>query len=125
MNELKEKAWAKLNISLDVLARRADGYHDLAMVMQTVSLRDEVTVRFTEGEAVRAVTSMGFIPGDERNLAVKAAKAFFAEAALPVRGMEIEILCREVRREARPRPRNRRKDRFPAGRSAPETTRIG
>ena len=91
MNELKEKAWAKLNISLDVLARRADGYHDLAMVMQTVSLRDEVTVRFTEGEAVRAVTSMGFIPGDERNLAVKAAKAFFAEAALPVRGMEIEI----------------------------------
>ena len=91
MNELKEKAFAKLNISLDVLYRRADGYHDLAMVMQTVSLCDEVRIVPHDGETVRAVTNMGFIPGDERNLAVKAAKIFFSEASVPFQGMDIEI----------------------------------
>ena len=91
MNELKEKAFAKLNISLDVLSRRADGYHDLAMVMQTVSLCDEVRIVPHDGETVRAVTNMGFIPADERNLAVKAAKIFFSEASVPLQGMDIEI----------------------------------
>ena len=91
MNELKEKAFAKLNISLDVLSRRADGYHDLVMVMQTVSLCDEVRIVPHDGETVRAVTNMGFIPADERNLAVKAAKIFFSEASVPLQGMDIEI----------------------------------
>ena len=91
MNELREKAFAKLNISLDVLSRREDGYHDLAMVMQTVSLCDEIRIVPNDGDTVRAVTNMGFIREDERNLAVKAAKIFFSEASVPFQGMEIEI----------------------------------
>ncbi len=91
MNDIKEKAWAKLNISLDVLSRRDDGYHDLTMVMQTVSLCDEIHIIPVEGESISAVTSVGFIPGDERNLAVRAARVFFEEASLPVHGMRMEI----------------------------------
>ena len=94
MNEITEKAYAKLNISLDVLSKRADGYHDLSMVMQTVSLCDEIRIIPADGESIRAVTSVGFIPGDERNLAVKAARAFFSEISVPVEGMLIEITKR-------------------------------
>lgn len=92
MSEIREKAYAKLNISLDVLSKRDDGYHDLAMVMQTVSLYDEIRITPAEGETISAVTNIGFIPGDERNLAVKAAKVFFSEAKMPLRGMCIEIV---------------------------------
>lgn len=88
---IEEKAFAKLNISLDVLSKREDGYHDLAMVMQTVSLCDEVRIVPSEGDKITAATNIGFLPGDERNLAVKAAKAFFTETGVPPQGMRIEI----------------------------------
>ena len=42
MDSIREKAYAKLNISLDVTERRADGFHDMCMVMQTVSICDEL-----------------------------------------------------------------------------------
>ena len=45
MNSIKEKAYAKLNISLDVSSRREDGYHDMVMVMQTISLFDEIELK--------------------------------------------------------------------------------
>lgn len=92
MNEIKEKAWAKLNISLDVLGRRGDGYHDMAMVMQTVSLADEITISPAPGiSGIRAESDLNFIPGDERNLAVKAAGCFFRETGIPPEPMLISI----------------------------------
>ena len=91
MIEITEKAYAKLNISLDVLSRRADGYHDLSMVMQTVSLCDVIRIVPLESDIITAPTNVGFIPGDDRNLAVKAAKVFFAETSIPMNGMSIEI----------------------------------
>ena len=61
MNAMKKetikKAYAKLNISLDVTDRRADGYHDMVMVMQTVSLADEVRIALNETGRIRARTS--------------------------------------------------------------------
>ena len=54
MDSALEKAYAKLNISLDVTARRADGYHDMVMVMQTVSLCDELELTLDGSGAVRA-----------------------------------------------------------------------
>ena len=48
-----------------------DGYHDMLMVMQTVSLCDEVTVTLDRSGRVRARSNLRFIPGDERNLAAK------------------------------------------------------
>lgn len=78
--DIIEKAYAKINISLDVTARRDDGYHDMAMVMQTVSLCDDVRLGFTDGSRIFARTNLPFIPSDERNLAVRAAKKFFEAA---------------------------------------------
>ena len=48
---VSERAYAKVNLGLDVLRRRPDGYHELRMIMQTVSLFDEVEIRRTEGAA--------------------------------------------------------------------------
>lgn len=87
---IKEKAYAKINISLDVTGRREDGYHDMAMIMQTVSLCDELTISIG-GEGVSARSNLRFIPGDERNLAVKAAVKYLEAAGERNRGVSIDI----------------------------------
>lgn len=89
MREIHEKAYAKLNISLDVTGRRADGFHDMVMVMQTVSLCDELHIRLDDSGTVRARSNLSFIPGDERNLAVKAALAYFRATGREGQGAEI------------------------------------
>lgn len=87
---IREKAWAKLNISLDITGRRADGYHEMVMIMQTVSLCDELELRFG-GKGVRARSNLRYIPGDERNLAVRAALRYLEAAGEPERGLEIVL----------------------------------
>lgn len=77
MSEITEKAYAKINISLDVTGKRDDGYHDMLMVMQTVTLCDDVTVELIDEETSFAICNLPFVPGDERNLAVRAANRFF------------------------------------------------
>ena len=69
-------AYAKLNLTLDILGKRDDGYHELRMVMQTVSRCDDVTVTLTDGTGVACRVAGAELPCDERNLAVKAANAF-------------------------------------------------
>ena len=88
---IHEQAWAKLNISLDVTERRADGYHDMAMVMQTVSLCDKVELHFTEGGAVQAKSNLSFVPGDERNLAVRAALCYLRAVGREGQGLSIRL----------------------------------
>ncbi|MEA4894056.1 MAG: 4-(cytidine 5'-diphospho)-2-C-methyl-D-erythritol kinase [Oscillospiraceae bacterium] len=94
METQMEKAYAKLNISLDVLSKRADGYHDMRMVMQSVSLSDDVSVTLREDGAVRAATNLRFLPSDDRNIAVKAAKAFFSRLGRNDSGADISIFKR-------------------------------
>ena len=72
-----EKGYAKLNYSLNVRAKRADGYHDLTMVMGSVSLWDDVEVTLRSDGQITASCSLSWLPRDERNLAVRAAKEFF------------------------------------------------
>ena len=91
MRDCTEHAYAKLNLSLDVTARREDGYHDLAMLMQTVSLCDELRLRFREDGQVRAGSNLRFIPSDERNLAVRAALRYLEAVGDPGRGLQIEL----------------------------------
>lgn len=86
-----EKAYAKLNVSLDVLSKRPDGYHDMRMIMQSVSLCDDVSVTLRSDGAVNIVTNLRFLPGDDRNIAVKAAKAFFALLGRDGLGADIVI----------------------------------
>lgn len=91
MKTVEEKAYAKLNISLDVGNRREDGYHEMTMVMQSISLADTVTVTLNDTGKLRAKTSLPFIPGDERNLAVKAALCYLAAIGQEGQGALIEI----------------------------------
>ena len=82
MSGATERARAKLNLSLDVLKKRPDGYHDLRMVMQSATLCDEVYVELRESGFFLAETNRHYIPSGEKNEAVKAARAFFAAAGL-------------------------------------------
>lgn len=91
MNEIREKAYAKLNISLDVMAKRPDGYHDMLMVMQTVSLWDEIRITLNNEGRFSASSNLHFIPGDERNLAVKAAMRYLAAAGEESTGAHISM----------------------------------
>ena len=91
METIYEKAYAKLNISLDVSKPREDGYHDMIMVMQTVTLCDDITIELHDSGAVRAVTNLRYIPGDDRNLAVRAAKLFLKETGREQLGAAIHI----------------------------------
>lgn len=71
----QEKAYAKINLSLDVLGKREDGYHELCMVMETVDLADTLTFKH-EGTGLRVESQISFLPTDRSNLAVTAALAF-------------------------------------------------
>ena len=91
MNTITEKAYAKLNISLDVSKAREDGYHDMVMVMQTVSLCDELSITLDQTGVVRAEADLRYIPRDDRNLAVKAAKLYFARTGREETGAVIRL----------------------------------
>ncbi len=92
--EITEKAYAKLNLSLDVTGKRPDGYHDLVMVMASVELCDDVTVSLRRDGAVTAESSLPWLPRDERNLGVKAARAYFAALGEDGLGAEIRMVKR-------------------------------
>lgn len=91
---IEVKAPAKINLSLDIVSKRPDGYHDVAMVMQSVSLFDTVTVtddENAEGDAVTVSCDNEEVPLDEKNIAVKAVRAFYAAAKVTPRPLSIRI----------------------------------
>lgn len=85
------QAYAKLNLSLDVLSRRDDGYHDMCMVMQTISLCDTVSIKEELDEGIRVSTNLRFLPNDERNLAAIAAKKYWEANGCQGKGLSIKI----------------------------------
>ena len=76
---LELKALAKINLGLDVLGRRENGYHDVRMVMQTIYLYDKVTLNKTEEPGIQLKTNLSYLPVDDKNIAYKAAKMFMEE----------------------------------------------
>ena len=94
MTTLYEGAYAKLNLTLDVLGKREDGYHDLQSVMQTISIRDDVEIDIGTGKPWKLLCSAEDIPTDERNLAWKAAKIYCDTMKKDPDGIEIRILKR-------------------------------
>ncbi len=78
-------AHAKLNLSLDVLGKNPDGYHDLRMVMQTVEFGDDLDVELTEDGSFSLDPGQSYLPADGRNLAMKAAQLFLAGTGLGAR----------------------------------------
>jgi len=91
MITLYEPAFAKLNLTLDVLGKRADGYHDLKSVMQTISIRDDIEIDLDTGKPWKLLCTMEGIPTDETNLAWKAAKIYFERIGKEPTGIEIRI----------------------------------
>lgn len=93
MRAVKEKANAKINLYLDVISRREDGFHDIKTVMQSISLSDELTVSYKPSSAtdVRVfVSGVRYLPTDDKNLAVRAARLFL-ERAGKVANIEIKL----------------------------------
>lgn len=91
MVTLEEKAYAKLNLTLDVLGKRPDGYHDLKSVMQTVSLHDTIVMDLQTGKPWTICCNVEGIPCDERNLVWKAARLFCDTLKKDPGGIEIRI----------------------------------
>ncbi len=92
MQSVTERAYAKLNLSLDVLSRRDDGYHNLRMVMQSVTLCDEVKITRSGGtEPLRLTSDLSFLPGPDRNTAAIAARVFAQTTGRSLDGVVIDL----------------------------------
>ena len=83
MNQIRLKALAKINLGLDVLRRKEDGYHDVKMIMQTINLHDSIYMKKIEEKEIRIRTNLYYLPNNENNLAYKAAKILMDEFDLP------------------------------------------
>lgn len=79
MNKIELKALGKINLGLDVLGRRENGYHDVRMVMQTLYLYDQITITKKETPGIELKTNLFYLPVDENNLAYRAAKLLMDE----------------------------------------------
>lgn len=91
MTTLYEGAFAKVNLTLDVLNKREDGYHNLKSVMQAISIRDDVEIDVDTNKPWSLQCSMMEIPQDNTNLAWKAAEAFYGVTGLKTTGLAIRI----------------------------------
>lgn len=79
ITHLRLKAYGKINLGLDVLGRRGDGYHEVRMIMQTVRLHDSIDIYRTREPGIRLETNLYYLPTNEQNLAYRAAKLLMDE----------------------------------------------
>lgn len=87
---MRVRALAKINLGLDVLGKRKDGYHEVRMVMQTIQMYDVIHIYKTSKSGISLRTNLPYIPTDERNLVYKAAKLLMDEFHIP-RGLRIDL----------------------------------
>ena len=79
IQQIQKKAYAKINLGLDVLRRRPDGYHEVKMIMQTIGLHDDLEIRKTKTPGIQVKTNLYYLPTNENNLVYKAAKLLMDE----------------------------------------------
>ncbi len=89
-NTITKKAYAKVNLGLDVIRRREDGYHEVRMIMQTVGICDVLTFTRQERPGIVVTTDKEELPGDESNLIYKAAR-LVTETCSVREGIKIEL----------------------------------
>ena len=82
MDTIRLKARAKINLGLDVVRRREDGYHEVKMVMQMLRLYDQSDIEKTQESGIFVRSNLSFLPTDERNIAYKAAKVMIDQFGL-------------------------------------------
>ena len=85
------QAFAKLNLTLDILGKREDGYHDLRMVMQSITLADTLTLEENQGEGLRVSANLRFLPTGEKNLAAAAALRFWEALGREPENLDMRI----------------------------------
>ena len=90
MYEMRLKALAKINLGLDVLRRREDGYHEVCMVMQTLSLYDRIIIKKLEKQEIQVKTNLFYVPENENNLVYQAAQILMDECDLK-QGIYIDL----------------------------------
>jgi len=91
MNSICIKARAKINLSLDVLRKREDGYHDVEMIMQSIRLHDKVFLEPVEEKCIKISCDKRWVPSNSDNIAYKAAKALMDKFDLQ-KGVDIKIV---------------------------------
>ena len=80
--DISLKALAKINLGLDVVRRREDGYHEVRMIMQTIHLYDRLDIKRTKESGIQIQTNLSFLPVNENNLIYKAAKLLMDEFSI-------------------------------------------
>lgn len=90
MDEIKLKALAKINLGLDVVRRREDGYHEVRMVMQTIHLYDQLRIQKSEMPGIQIHSNLSFLPVNENNLVYKAGKLLMDEFDIHT-GVSVEL----------------------------------
>lgn len=90
IRHLELKAYGKINLGLDVVRRREDGYHEVRMIMQTVRVYDAIELNRTEEEGIRLLTNLYYLPDNENNLGYRAAKLLMDEFGIRD-GVEIKM----------------------------------
>ena len=81
---------AKINLGLDVINKRADGYHEVRMVMQTIKMYDQLDIEITEEAGIKMETNLSYLPVNENNLVCKAAKLLMDEFDIK-QGLDIKL----------------------------------
>lgn len=90
MHQISLKSRAKINITLDVIGKMPNGYHDLSMIMQTVNLYDLVYIRKMYAKGIRLTTNLRWLPNDEGNIVYQASKLFKESMGIDT-GVSIEL----------------------------------
>lgn len=90
ISHLRLKAFGKINLALDVLGRKPDGYHEVRMIMQTVGLHDRIDLYRTAEPGIRLETNLFYLPSNEQNLAYRAAALLFDEFGIE-EGLSIRL----------------------------------
>ncbi len=90
MNSITLKAYAKINLGLDVLRKREDGYHDVCMIMQTIQLYDTLVIKKINDPQIVVKTNLPYLPTDQRNLVYRTAALFMEKFHLH-HGVRIDL----------------------------------
>lgn len=93
MDEIELRAHGKINLSLDVLGRRNDGYHEVKMIMHTVALHDGIFIKKERERGIRMECNLPSLPTNEENLMVRAAKAIIDEFSIE-EGLSLRLMKR-------------------------------
>lgn len=89
--ETIEKAYAKLNLTLDILGKRPDGYHNMSMIMQTIDLCDNITVTVRRGAGISISSDRPYVPNGRDNLAYRAAEMFLKRSGIADVSVSIKL----------------------------------